>query len=135
MKTVLAVAVTALVCASSSFAVGSSVGRGEFNALRSKVARIQRTVLIVDSHALDAQRSASQALGETASIRACLRSYAMVARRNLYLFGDGTNLFAAAHVFTTTGLDFAVTGTAGAIALQIVDPSCQQRMQAYRVRR
>jgi hypothetical protein len=132
MKTVLAVAVTALVCASSSFAVGTSVGRGEFNALKNRVARAERAAATANARAANAQTGVQQALGETAAIRSCNRQYVAVQRRNLYLMSDGSNLFAAAHVFLTTALDVVAAGTAGSVNVGIVDPSCASSLRAYR---
>jgi hypothetical protein len=126
MKTVVAVAATALVCASTGFATGVAVTPGQFNALKARVAKLEARVS-------KAEAGVAQALGETAAIRNCNKQVVAVAQGAGYLRDlSGSPYFQPNNVFRGTALDRVAAGTSGSFWLGVVDATCVGPLGVYR---
>jgi hypothetical protein len=89
MKTIVAVAVTALICTASGFATGVAVTPGQFSALKNRVAKLEKT----DK-------------AELGFIGTCLNRWSGVARYTGYVAADQ----ATGQAFITSALDITDAG-------------------------
>lgn len=113
MKVLLAVAATALILVSTSLATGVAVTPGQFNALKSRVTRLESRLNAVQAQASAAQNGVNRFLS-------CNKQALPLTQFGQYVAFDGSNFY------ETTALDVTdrTHGEQVGVWVSIVDPSC-----------